>query len=155
MSPLSLDYAAEAATRRLGSILVTATVLTPEKTEISRVFSTHPDVYAVGGRKWMDPTHTSPIWLKQVIEGQRPFLGADAQAVREFFVDWETIESLGCGAIVNTPVVVAGETIGSFNFLGAEGSLDEESVAIALEITEAAAPAIVAARAEAFPETAG
>jgi hypothetical protein len=154
MPHLTLDQAADAAIQRLGSILVTVTVLTPDKEEVSRVFSTHPEVYAVGGRKRLDPAHTSPIWLEQVVAGQQPFLGADRESVRAFFVDWETIESLGCGAIVNTPVVYQGETIGSVNFLGAEGSLDESSSAVALEITAEATEAVVAARAEAFPETA-
>ncbi|MFI8595385.1 GAF domain-containing protein [Microbacterium sp. NPDC078428] len=154
MSSLSLPQVAESATRRLGSILVTVTVLTPDGTEVSRVYTTHPEVYAVGGRKRLDPTQTSPIWLEQVVAGQRPFLGADRDSVREFFFDWATIESLGCGAIVNTPVVHAGETIGSINFLGPDGSLDEDSVAIAQEITAAATDAVARARSEAFPEVA-
>lgn len=152
MSPLSLSQTAESATQRLGSILVTVTVLTPDGTEISRVYSTHPEVYALGGRKRLDPTQTSPIWLDQVVTGQRPFLGADREAVRGFFFDWATIEAIGCGAIVNTPVVHAGETIGSINFLGPEGSLNDESVGIAMELTNAAIDAVVVARAEAFPE---
>jgi GAF domain-containing protein len=154
MPSITLAQAAEIATERLGSILVTVTVLTPDGAEVSRVYSSHPDVYAVGGRKRLDPSQTSPIWLDQVVAGQRAFLGADRQAVRDFFFDWATIESLGCGAIVNTPVVYGGETIGSINFLGPEGSLGDESVATALEITSAATDAVAVARAEAFPEIA-
>ncbi|MGP3534773.1 GAF domain-containing protein [Microbacterium sp. RD1] len=154
MTPLSLAEAADQARERLGTILFTVTVLTPDGGEISRVYSTHPDVYAVGGRKRTDPSQTSPIWAEQVIAGQNPFLGADRAAVRSFFFDWETIESLGCGAIVNTPVVHEGRTIGSINFLGPEGSLDEASVATAVEITQQSAPAVAQARAEVFPETA-
>lgn len=155
MPVLSLSEAAESARERLGSILFTVTVLTPDGAEISRVYSSHPDVYAVGGRKRTDASQTSPIWSGQVIAQQRPFLGADRDAVRSFFFDWETIESLGCGAIVNTPVVHKGRTIGSINFLGPERSLDEASVVVAVEITRDATPAVARARAEAFPEVAG
>lgn len=150
----TLEDALQSARQRLGSILVTVTVLTPDAAEISRVASTHPDVYDVGGRKYLDPTHTSPLWLTQVIEQQRPFVGETRTEVREFFVDWETIESLGCGAIINTPVLHGTETIGSINFLGPEGSLDETSVATALEITAGVTAAVVAARLATFPELA-
>lgn len=149
---LSLTAAAGEATAKLSSILVTVTALTPDGTEVSRLYSTHPDTYAVGGRKRMDPSQTSPLWKTQVVEGQQAFLGADRDAVREFFFDWETIEGLGCGSIVNTPVVLDGETIGSINFLGSEGSLTSDSVEVALDITARATAAVAAARAEAFPE---
>lgn len=149
-----LEQALASARRRLGSILVTVTVLTPDATEISRVATTHPEVYELGGRKYLDPVHTSPLWLSQVIDRQRPFLGATRREVRDFFVDWETIEALGCGSIINTPVVYATETIGSINFLGPEGSLDDRSIDTALEITDEVTPAVVAARRAAFPELA-
>ncbi|MDR5701128.1 GAF domain-containing protein [Agromyces aerolatus] len=154
MTPTTLAQAADQARDLLGTVLFTVTVLTPDGGEISRVYSSHPEVYAVGGRKRTDPSQTSPIWSEQVISGQRPFLGADRTAVREFFFDWETIEALGCGAIVNAPVVHGGETIASINFLGPEGSLDEASVPVALDIVRDATPAVVAARAAAFPELA-
>lgn len=154
MTDISLTEAAAAAADRLSTILFTVTVLTPDGEEVSRVYSSHPEVYAVGGRKRMDPAHTSPIWRELVVGDQHAFLGADRGAVRDFFVDWATIESLGCGAIVNTPVVDEGATIGSINFLGAEGSLDEGSVEIAMEVTQRATAAVIAARAEAFPEVA-
>lgn len=152
MKTMSLDEAVDAARDRLGSILVTVTVITPDGTEVARVHSTHPEMYPVGGRKRMDPSQTSPLWTEQVVTGQRPFLGADREAVRSYFFDWETIESLGCGAIVNTPVVKDGVTIGSVNFLGPEHSLDENAVEIATEITLAATGAVLTARNEQFPE---
>jgi hypothetical protein len=154
MSPLSLAGAAQAAHQRLDVILFTVTVLTPDGTEISRVYSSHPDTYAIGGRKRTDPSYTSPIWFEQVISAQRAFVGRDRDSVREFFRDWETIESLGCGSIVNTPVVLDGVTIGSINFLGPEGSLDQSSLALALDITAAVTAAVSDARRDAFPELA-
>lgn len=152
MPSYSLEDAAADARQRLGAILFTVTVLNPDGGEISRVYSTHPDVYAIGGRKRTDPSQTSPVWSEQVIAGQKPFLGADRQAVRDFFFDWETIESLGCGAIINTPVVHDGRTIGSINFLGPEGSLDQSSVQVAMDISRASTDAVASARAEIFPE---
>jgi nucleoid-associated protein YgaU len=152
MSLTTLAAAADAARARLGSILVTVTVITPDGTEVARVATTHPEVYPVGGRKRLDPSQTSPQWAELVVAGQQPFVGADRDTVRSFFFDWETIEALGCGAIVNTPVVHDGVTIGSINFLGPEGSLTADAADIAMQITAQATPAVVAARDEAFGE---
>ena len=151
---MSLDDAIAAAHARLGSILVTVTVLTPDGDEISRVATSHPDVYPIGGRKRLDPEQTSPLWLKQVVHDQQSFLGATREQVREFFFDWATIESLGCAAIINTPVVHLGTMIASINFLGPEGSVDATQVGIAEEIARNVADAVLAARLTAFPELA-
>lgn len=145
---------ADEAALRLGATLVTITVITPRGDEVARIFSTHPEVYPCGGRKRLDPSQTSPIWLDRVVARQLPFLGATRERLREFFFDWATIERLGCGAIVNTPVVRGGRTIGSVNFLAPEGKLDETSVGTAMEITREAAPAVAAAAALAFPDAA-
>ena len=151
---MSLDDAIAAAQARLSSILVTVTVLTPDGDEISRVATSHPDVYPIGGRKRLDPEQTSPLWLKQVVHDQRPFVGATRAQVRAFFFDWATIESLGCAAIINTPVVHLGATIASINFLGPEGSIGETQVGIAEEITCDVTDAVLTARLTAFPELA-
>ncbi|GAB2518541.1 GAF domain-containing protein [Microbacterium petrolearium] len=145
---MTLDEAEAAARDRLGAVLFTVTVILPGHEEISRIHTTHPDVYAVGGRKRLDPSGTSPAWLETVVEGQRPFVGPDRPAVRDFFVDWETIESLGCGSIINTPVVSDGRTIGSINFLAAEGVMTADRVDDALAITGAVTPAVARALAE-------
>lgn len=142
---MTLEEAAAAAQDRLGAVLFTVTVILPGHEEISRIYTTHPDVYAVGGRKRLDPSGTSPVWRETVVAGQRPFVGPDRAAVRDFFVDWETIESLGCGSIINTPVVSGGETIGSINFLAGEGVMTEDAVPEALAITAAVTPAVARA----------
>jgi len=137
-----LADASDDALRRLPLILFTVTVHLPGDTEVERVYSTHPEIYPVGGRKKLDPSQSSPIWNEQVVVGQRGYVGSDRAAVREFFFDWATIESLGCDSIINTPVVVEGKTIGTINFLGAQYALTEADLPVALEITEAATSAI-------------
>ena len=154
MPTIGLDTLADRAVRELGAVLVTTTVIVPDGTEVARVQSTHPQVYAVGDRKKLDPEHTSPAWMKTVVHGQEPFFGSDRAAVREFFVDWAAIERLGCSSIINTPVVDDGETIGSVNFLAPEGTFDQRSVEHALKLTAEAVPAVARARELAFPELA-
>jgi len=138
----TLADASDDALRRLPVILFTVTVHLPGDTEVERVYSTHPEIYPVGGRKKLDPSQSSPVWNEQVVVGQRGYVGSDRAAVREFFFDWATIESLGCDSIINTPVVVEGKTIGTINFLGAQYALTEADLPVALEITEAATSAI-------------
>ncbi|MCU1512032.1 MAG: hypothetical protein JWM13_2804 [Arthrobacter sp.] len=119
----------------VGVTLFTASVIAEGGTSMARIYTTHPDVYPVGGKKTL-AGDTNPMWLEQVLKGQQPFLGADKEAVRAFFFDSATIESLGCGAIVNVPVVSNGQTIGSMNFLAPEGSYDQQSVDAATKIAE-------------------
>jgi hypothetical protein len=134
----TLDDIFHAAQETVGVRLFTVSAIADAATSMARVYTTHPDVYPVGGRKTLDGD-TNPVWLEQVVKGQQPFLGRDKEAVRSFFFDYETIESLGCGAIINVPVVRDGETIGSMNFLAAEGSYDQGSLAAAVEIARRAA----------------
>ncbi|MGO4587728.1 GAF domain-containing protein [Paenarthrobacter sp. 2TAF44] len=129
----SFDDVYAHAREAVGVTLFTASVIADNGASMARVYTTHPDVYPVGGRKTL-AGDTNRLWLEQVINGQQPFLGADKEAVRTFFFDSATIESLGCGAIVNIPVVSNGQTIGSMNFLGPDGTYDQSSVDAALEV---------------------
>ena len=129
----SLDEVWANAREAVGATLFTVSVIADDGTSMARVYTTHPDVYPVGGKKTL-AGDTNAIWLEQVLIGQQPFLGADKEAVRSFFFDSATIESLGCGAIVNVPVVSSGQTIGSMNFLAPEGSYDHLSGDAAVDI---------------------
>lgn len=129
----SFDEVYAHAREAVGVTLFTASVIADNGASMARVYTTHPEVYPVGGKKTL-AGDTNPVWLEQVLKGQQPFLGADKEAVRAFFFDSAIIESLGCGAIVNVPVVNNGQTIGSMNFLGPEGSYDHRSVDAAVEV---------------------
>jgi hypothetical protein len=129
----SFDDVYAHAQEAVGVTLFTASVIADNGTSMARVYTTHPDVYPVGGKKTL-AGDTNRVWLEQVLNGQQPFLGADKEAVRAFFFDSATIESLGCGAIVNVPVVSNGRTIGSMNFLAPEDSYDQSSVDAAVDV---------------------
>src|SRR4029453_8658505 len=129
----AFDDGLEDARETVGVTLFTVSVIADDGVSMARVYTTHPDVYPVGGKKTLSGD-TNPVWLEQVLIGQQPFLGADKEAVRAFFFDSATIESLDCGAIVNVPVVNNGQTIGSMNFLAPEGSYDQSSVDAAVDV---------------------
>lgn len=129
----SFDEMYEFVQNGIGARLFTVSVIADGGTSMARVYTTHPEVYPVGGKKSF-AADTNPVWIEQVVEGHQPFLGQDSAAVRSFFFDHETIESLGCGAIVNVPAVKHGVTIGSINFLDVEGSYDGHSATAAMEV---------------------
>ncbi|MFG1965942.1 GAF domain-containing protein [Nonomuraea sp. NPDC049028] len=126
----------------LGVRLFTVLAWIPERRALRRVHSSDPERYPVGGEKTVE---VAKGWLTRCIEAGEPYFGPDRAAVREVFADHELIESLGCGAIVNVPVMDAGEVLGVLNILDAEGSYDEESVAVAASLAPLAVPALRAA----------
>lgn len=123
------------AEQSVGAIMLTVSVLSDQGQSISRVYTTHPVQFPVGGRKTFGTDGDVPrAWLEQVMQNQQPFLAADKSVLRVTFSDHETSEALGGGAAINVPVVSGGRTIGSINFLDREGRYDESAVAAAVEI---------------------
>ncbi|WP_236788148.1 GAF domain-containing protein [Amycolatopsis sp. GM8] len=123
----------------IGVRLFTVLAWIPERRAMRRVYTSHPEHYPVGGEKSVE---ISSGWLERCIVRQEPYLGPDRVAVREVFADHELIDSLGCGAVINVPVVDAGETLGALNILDAEGRYDEASVAAAVKLAPFAVPAL-------------
>jgi GAF domain-containing protein len=125
--------------KELGVRLFTVLAWVPERRALRRVHTSHPAEYPVGGEKTVE---VAQGWLATCIEGRKPFFGPDRAAVRGVFADHELIEGLGCGSIINVPVVEEGEVLGVLNILDAEGAYDEESVAVAQSLAPLAAPAL-------------
>jgi hypothetical protein len=126
--------------REVGVRLFTVLAWIPERRALRRVHSSHPEQYPVGGEKTVE---VAQGWLSTCIEGRRTYFGRDRAAVREIFADYELIESLGCGSIINVPVVGDdGEVLGVLNILDAEGSYNDSSVAAAESIARDAAGAL-------------
>ncbi|WP_020667280.1 hypothetical protein [Amycolatopsis nigrescens] len=125
--------------RAVGVRLFTVLAWLPERRALRRVHSSHPGLYPVGGEKTVE---VAAGWLERCITGQRPYLGADREAVREIFADYELIESLGCGAVINLPVTDGERTLGVLNLLDVEGSYDDTSVEAVLPLAGLAVPAL-------------
>lgn len=110
---------------------------------LHRIYSSEPTVYPLAGEKVMP--RDAP-WIVRVVVEQLPYLGVDASAVAEVFSDHRLIASLGCGAVVNVPVVDQGRTLGVLNLLDAEGAYDQTSVAASLPLATFAIAALRAWR---------
>ena len=103
----------------VGARLFTVLAWVPQRHAMRRVHSSHPEQYPVGGEKGVE---IQGGWLEQCIVRQEPFFGPDRAAVRGVFADHELIDSLGCGAVINVPVVDDGETLGDSDLIIALGA---------------------------------
>ncbi|MGV9367675.1 GAF domain-containing protein [Amycolatopsis sp. NPDC003731] len=136
---MSLSTVEERVRAELGVRLFTVLAWIPERRALRRVHSSHPAEYPVGGEKTVE---VAAGWLDRCITAQEPYFGPGKAAVREIFADHELIESLGCGSIINVPVVDGGRTLGVLNILDAEGAYDEDSVQVARSLAPLAVPAL-------------
>ncbi|WP_103350810.1 GAF domain-containing protein [Amycolatopsis sp. CA-128772] len=136
---MSLSLVEERVRAELGVRLFTVLAWIPERRALRRVHSSHPAEYPVGGEKTVE---VAAGWLEKCVTAQEPYFGPDRAAVREIFADHELIGSLGCGSIINVPVVADGRTLGVLNILDAEGAYDEDSVRRAELLAPLAVPAL-------------
>ena len=98
------------------------TVLGIDGDTVTRLHSSNPDAYPVGGRKSLS-RDIDPEWTRTCIESRRVFLGLTPADVRRIFADHELIARLGCGAIANVPVVDGDTVLGTLCILTPEGGL--------------------------------
>ena len=90
----------------------------------SRIFSNMPDAYPVSGTKPANPTD----WSRQVIEKKQTFVANDIDGIKAVFDDHELIKSLGCESVINVPIVVGGEVLGTINCLHEAGFYTSDKV---------------------------
>jgi GAF domain-containing protein len=83
----------------------------------SRCYSNMPDAYPTSGIKEVD----SDRWARQVLDGRENFVANDIASIAEVFDDHELIRSLGCESVLNIPIVVGGDVLGTINLLHEAG----------------------------------
>jgi hypothetical protein len=92
-----------------------------------RAYTDHPLAYPASGTK---PIHHD-AWF-DIVHGQRRSFVANTLAdIAKVFPDHELIGRLGCGAVINLPVVLKGELTATINMLHAEHHYSPERVASA------------------------
>jgi GAF domain-containing protein len=95
-----------------------------ERGVAQRVYSNMPEAYPVSGTKPANETD----WSKTVIDAKKTFVANDIDGIAAVFSDHELIRSLGCESVINVPIVVAGEVLGTINCLHEAGFYTEEKV---------------------------
>jgi len=105
-----------------------------------RVYTNMREAYPVGGRK---PITDSP-WMQQVMQRGQPYIGRNADDLRDVFYDHELIVSLGCRSVLNIPLRWQGETLGTLNMLHEENWYGTEHIELARVFAQLAVPAVMA-----------
>ena len=107
-----------------------------------RIHSSHPEAYPMSGTKPL----SAGLWSRTVVEERRTFVANTIEAIAEVFPDHELIASLGCGSVVNLPVVFDDAVIGVANALDRPGHYTPERVARMESLAPFVAIALLAAR---------
>lgn len=110
---------------RYGLSLVTVSQRDLSDGSFLRLYSSMPGAYAARGHKPANETD----WSRHVIDARRTFVANDYPSMAAAMYDHEKIRALGMESIVNIPVVVGGEVIGTLNCLGPAGHFDAATVA--------------------------
>ena len=110
------------------------TVLTVDVTAglAGRAYTSDPDSYPATGTKPIEMN----AWF-EVVHGRHEMFMANTLAdIAKVFPDHELIGSLGCGSVVNLPVLRAGQLVATVNLLDAERHYTPERVGrVASELT--------------------
>jgi len=114
----------------VGARLFTLMDLDEETGEGRRIYSNMPDVYPLFGRKPL------PIgeWTETVITGRQVFVANTIGGIARVFPDHELISSLGCGSVMNIPVIAGDTVLGTMNCLDVPGAYGPDKVAAANDL---------------------
>ena len=123
----------------LGHILFTVLVHDAAAGTMRRIFSTRPDINPVGGTKPI----TGSDWMKQVLQRGEPYIGRSREDLKTVFFDHELLWSIGCGSVLNMPIVWSGRVLGSLNLLQEAGWYDERDVPAARLFAQLALPTVI------------
>jgi hypothetical protein len=108
----------------LQQALCTVNRYDPATDRLTRLYSSDPVSYPVGGSK--DKAGT--VWGRMVLHEKRLFVGEGVDAIRESFDDHETIRALGLRSVINVPVVARDRCLGTFNVLMTGATVDTDKV---------------------------
>ena len=109
----------------IGAKLFT-TMTVDMKSELARrAYTSDPASYPASGTK---PIHYDS-WFDIVHKERRSFVANTINDIAKVFPDFELINSLGCQSVVNIPVEVGGELLGTVNCLDVAHHYTPERVA--------------------------
>ncbi|WEK06685.1 MAG: GAF domain-containing protein [Candidatus Devosia phytovorans] len=116
----------------VGAKLFTVMIVDMEKEESSRAFTSHPVDYPTSGTK---PLNYGP-WFDLVHKQRAYYVANTIEDISKLLFDYELINALGCQSIVNMPVFLGDEMLGSVNMLNVEGYFTEERVQVIRDVLE-------------------
>ncbi len=118
---------ADLAEENPGCKLFTVTTVDMQAGLARRVFTSHPAQYPVSGTK---PIHQDS-WFDIVHGRRQSFVANTIEEISKVFPDFELIAALGCGSVLNLPVVLKNDLVATINLLAEAHHYTPERVAAA------------------------
>lgn len=110
----------------VGVKLFTTMAVDMEQDVQRRAYTSDPTNYPTSGTK---PINHGP-WFNVLNQDRAYFIANTIEDVAKFFFDHALIASLGCGSVVNMPVILGGELVYTVNMLHEEHYYTPERVAL-------------------------
>src|SRR3546814_5724599 len=110
----------ECARTVLQQALCTVNRYEPEVERLTRLYSSNPSSYPVGGSK----NKSGTAWGRHVLHGRQLFIGQGEDAIRQSFDDHTIIHELGLRSVINVPIVAQDTCLGTLNFLMRTATVD-------------------------------
>lgn len=134
-----LRVLAECVEEAIGALLFTVLVHDHAGGTMRRIHSTRPDINPVGGTKPIPDSE----WAAQVLQRGEPYIGYTRADLQTVFFDHELLWSIGCGSVLNMPVLWSGTVLGSLNLLHRERWYDTGHLPMARLLAQLTAPALM------------
>lgn len=126
----------------VGAKLFTVTTVDLDRAEARRLYSSDPENYPVSGAK---PILVDP-WYELVIVAHKSFVANTLDEISGHFPDHALIGRLGCGSVINLPVLLAGSVVATVNCLDEEHHYTVQRVATAESLRPSALAAYLVAQ---------
>lgn len=111
----------------LQQALCTVNRFDAENMAVVRLYSSDPVSYPPGGSK----QKRGMPWGEHVLLNHRIYVGEGPDAIRASFDDHAAILGLGLQSVINVPVVLGDECLGTVNFLMREPEIKEAHISFA------------------------
>jgi len=108
----------------VGHKLFTLMVIDRSGRYVERVYSNNKKIYPLLGTKPIPKN----AWTKRVLVEKKEYIGTNFKQIKKLFFDYETIKSLGCGSIINLPVINNNKVLGTLNILHKENYYTKNSL---------------------------
>lgn len=96
---------------------------------VRRAYSNMPVEYPTSGTKPL--RGNTGDWYETVFNRRRTFVANTIGDIAKVFPDHELIASLGCGSVINLPIVLENDLVAAINLLDGAGHYTAERVAAA------------------------
>ncbi len=108
----------------VGAKLFTVMTADLQAMQSRRAYTDDPANYPTSGTKPI----TVNRWFEQVHGRRQSFVANTLEDISTVFPDYPLIGQLGCGSVVNLPVILGGDMVGTVNMLDVEGYYTPERV---------------------------